>query len=299
MPAQYSHMTEKSNRLKLEYLFGGELLYQPGEMLNSRLLTDYELVYIIKGTVSYTADGTTFIAPPGSLILGSAGSIESYTWDRGQTTRHAYFHFGIKSLPYDWPEVKTWPRVLAHPNPAAIGLFKLVMQHIYQHTDWPTIAPGERDCLLVETLLDTLFEPADAEKSFEQDRPEPVRRALKWLREQLDENPHEQISLDAIAVAAGCSAKHLCRLFKQAIGHSPAQTATLLKLQLGLALLGRTNLTITEIAHRCGFENPFYFTRCFSKTFGRAPTHVRQDLAEGKPPPPAPLPIDITPRMHW
>lgn len=34
------------------------------------------------------------------------------------------------------------------------------------------------------------------------------------------------------------------------------ETLRLLKLQLAMALLGRTSLAIKEIANRCGFESP-------------------------------------------
>lgn len=292
-------MTAIHPRLKLGYLYGGEAVYQPNESLGPRLLTDYELVYIISGSTTYIANDKPFTAPPGSIIIGHAGTEETYRWDADQPSLHAYFHFSILTLPPDWPSPKNWPHILTKPNPVSISLFKHIIQHIYEHTDWPAVAPAERDCLLLETLLDTLFEIHIGEKRFQQSRPEPVQRAIKWVREQIDETPHQKISLDDIAHSAGCTAKHLCRLFKNSIGQSPARTATLMRLQLSLALLTRSNLNISQIAQRCGFENPLYYSRCFKKTFGRSPTQVRKDLIDGIPPPADPLPVDITPRIHW
>lgn len=289
-----------NNRLRLGHLYGGEVLYQPGESLPPRTLTDYELVYIIRGEVSYTYDNTTVSVSPGTLILGHPEGREQYRWDTSKPTRHAYFHFSIEQMPEHWPAPETWPHVRKNASPLIINLFKHVLQHIYEHTDWPAVAPKYRDCLLVETLLDTLFEKHDSEKiSLEQERPEPVRRALKWMRQQIDEQPYEKISLDEIAKAAGCTAKHLCRLFSTTLGYPPAKTVTLMRLQLSLGLLTRTNLPITEIASRCGFDNALYYSRCFSKTFGRSPSQIRKEYLQGIPPPVNPLPVDVIPRTQW
>ena len=288
------------DRLILDYLCGGEILCQAGEVLKPRLLKDYELVYIIKGNVSYTANDETFFVPPGGMILGRSATMESYRWDTTQTTRHAYFHFFINTLPADWTEPDEWPRVRSKPASITKSLFRHVMQHIYEHSDWPAIAPGNRDCLLLETLIDTFLEThAKEEKTFEPERPEPVRRALKWMRQQIDDNPTGHFSLEDIATAAGCTGKHLCRIFKQSIGHPPVKVGKLLRLQLSLALLARTNLSIKEVAMRCGFEDPLYFSRCFSETFKRPPSTIRTELHKGIPLPPDPLPIDITPRLSW
>ena len=72
----------------------------------------------------------------------------------------------------------------------------------------------------------------------------------------------------------------------------------LLRLQLATALLTRTNLIIKEVAQRCGFEDPLYFSRRYKMAFGRPPSTVRKDLANGTPPPAGLLPVDITTRTH-
>ncbi|WP_419194527.1 helix-turn-helix domain-containing protein [Novipirellula herctigrandis] len=297
---QYSHMIDAEKRLKLSYLYGGEVLYQPGEALKTRLLTDYEFVYLINGDISYGVGNETYLVPAGGMILGRPGCMEKYRWDTTQRTRHAYCHFAIQEIPNDWPAPKDWPFVSEAPDQLAVSLFLHIMRRIYDHSDWPATAPGKRDCLLVETLIDTFLKPHDEEyRSFERDRPEPVRRALKWLRQRIDDDPRQEFSLADIAKAAGCTPKHLCRVFATSVGYSPAQTGSLLRLQLATTLLTRSNLSVKEIANKCGFADPLYFSRRYKETFGRPPSAVRSDLAKGIPPPAAPLPIDITPRVRW
>ncbi|QBG49139.1 AraC family transcriptional regulator [Verrucomicrobia bacterium S94] len=293
-------MQSQPDYLKLDYLYGGEILYQPGEHLENRVLTDFEVVYILSGQATYIANGQAHPAPPGSLIFGLPGTEETYEWDPVEITRHAFFHFGASHLPSDWPPPQNWPRIHHTPPDLSVSLFRHIMKHIYEHRNWPAEPPGHRDCMLVESLINTCFESGKAEwESFQPDRPEPVRRALKWMRQQIDENPLAQFTLAEIARSANCSSKHLCRLFSRSVGYPPVYTGTLMRMQLALVLLTRSNLSVKEIALRCGFENPLYFSRRFTRIFGRAPSAVRKDVEQGTPPPPDPLPVDITPRIHW
>jgi AraC-like DNA-binding protein len=78
------------------------------------------------------------------------------------------------------------------------------------------------------------------------------------------------------------------------------KTFTLLKLQMARPLLVRTNLSISEIAVRCGFDNPLYFSRRFSALYGCPPSDFRARLRGGQIiSMPNPLPVDLMPRTNW
>jgi AraC-like DNA-binding protein len=44
----------------------------------------------------------------------------------------------------------------------------------------------------------------------------------------------------------------------------------------GAALLSATGLTVSQIADRCGFKNPFHFSRLLRKMQGVSPRQLRQ-----------------------
>jgi AraC-like DNA-binding protein len=288
------------DRLRLKYLYGGAVVYQPGETLGPRMLNDFEVVFIIDGHAVYTARSVARRVPAGGMVLGRPGTDELYRWAEKVQTHHAYFHFGVESLPVDWPDTGQWPRVIPHPSPVTVSLFRHILRHIYKHQDWPAMSPPAADSRLVETLLDCLFETHEqSDALFDPLRPVPVQRALKWMREVIDQSPGRPVSLRDLARAARVTEKHLCRIFHHSLGFGPAKTYTLLRLQLAIPLLARSNLRVQEIAERCGFQNALYFSRCFSKNFGRCPKKVRDDLSNGVPPPADPLPADLTPRLYW
>jgi AraC family transcriptional regulator len=296
--SQERRPAERGDRLRLGYLYGSVALYQPGETLGPRDLSDYELVLITEGNVTYIADGRHYALAPGSVVLARPGSREEYVWDRTGRTKHAYFHFGITGLPCDWPEPDRWPVQRRDADGALATLFQHVLHRIAQHSGGPSREPSAAECRMVEALIEVFLKGPHPDVS-SLERPEPVRRAVKWMRELIDEDPGRRVALADLAAAANVSQKHLCRVFARSIGHAPLETYRLLRLQLAVALLARSNLSIKEIAQRCGFDDALYFSRCFSHTLGCSPLHARNRMRKGSPPPALHLPMDVTPRIYW
>jgi len=285
--------------LCIDYLHGGCVQYRPGESLALRTLHDYELVLIIEGHVRYEVDGQTFNVPPGGAILARPGFEEHYEWDPDRMTRHAYLHFQLSSIPAGWPDPEQWPIVTEHPPAVLASMFRYLLERTSSHSEWPASAPGTDTTRFLECILHTLITPSQGNIQSQTSIPQPVNHALNLMREILDASPVGELNLMILANRAAVTQKHLCRLFQQSLGHAPMKTFRLLKLQLAMALLARSNLAISEIAYRCGFENPFYFSRCFSQTYGASPTKVRMALRKGEPPPLNPLPPELMPRLYW
>lgn len=286
-------------RLQLQYVFGGIVQYRPGDRLPERTLPDYELVLMIEGNVSYRLFGEPTPLFPGDLVLARPGFKEIYRWDLLKQTRHAYFHFAIDSLPGDWPPEENWP-VIHRTMPQSItALFRHIVERIGAHPEWPTVRPGVDVETLIEALMRMLLNPLEPQDSLDHHLPEAVAQAFNLMRLILDSEPQKSLKLDDLAQQAGVTEKHLCGLFRKSVGISPMKSFQLLKLQLAVNLLARSNLAVYEIANRCGFENPLYFTRCFSQTYGKPPTRIRKDMQEGRPPPLTPLPRGLNPRIFW
>ena len=291
-----------SDRLALQYIYGSVVHYRPGDKLPPRVLEDFELVLMIEGTASYQLGDEAWQAPPGSFILARPGFQEAYTWDAKSPTRHAYVHFDIESIPRDWPALENWPVLIENPDPVIAPMLRHLIGCIASHgeTAWPILSAKPEESLFMECLLGILLKPPGEEGlSVAHRLPEQVHASLNFMRSILETNPHHALQLGEVSKRAGVTEKHLCRLFQSALGHAPMETFRLLKLQLAMALLGRSSLAIKEIADRCGFENPLYFTRCFTRIYGKSPTETRQSLLKQEPPPPNPLPSDIAPRIFW
>ena len=293
-------MPTHTSRLKLSYCYGGTAMYEPGEVLGPRLLSDFEVVLIIEGFPHHETKEGLRALEPGSIMIAQPGSTETYRWDTKARTRHAYLHFDLETIPDDWPDPSGWPHHHANP-PLILGqLFRHMAERAFRHNDWPAQQPGNTDNRVFETFLDLYLTMEDtASATTHRNLSEPVRRAARFMLERLD-NPHfEPFALDELAAVAHVSSKHLCRMFSKELGFPPMKVCRLMQFQLAIPLLARSNLIIKEIAERCGFPDQLYFSRTFSEAFGKSPSQIRKDLLQGQPPPPIPLPPALMPRFYW
>lgn len=80
---------------------------------------------------------------------------------------------------------------------------------------------------------------------------------------------------DDLAKALGISRNSLTTRVKEAYGSTPTDVITNYRVQAATELLTQTELTISEIAYRVGFNDPKYFSRVYRKMTGISPTEAR------------------------
>jgi len=90
----------------------------------------------------------------------------------------------------------------------------------------------------------------------------------------------DDISVPDFSSELGHSKSRLYRRLKKLTGKSPNRFLREFRLRKALELLHRNSGSISEIAYETGFNNPAYFTKCFSETFGILPSkYLQQHLA--------------------
>lgn len=94
----------------------------------------------------------------------------------------------------------------------------------------------------------------------------------------LDDRLDEPLRIADIARALGISAGHLRNTFRERLGVSLGRYLRELRLHKALRLLGTTNLTISQIADRCGYDSLFSFSRTFKRKMKMAPRVYRRRL---------------------
>jgi AraC-like DNA-binding protein len=279
--------------LELDYLITGMVTYPPGATFGPRVLTDFELVWIVSGDATYHLSGVEHRAPAGSIVLAQPGFHEGYTWDAKRATRHGFFHTRMRHMPTDWPDMSRWPVVSVMPeNDIVRPLFRYVLacgrrsvnriETLYKPTPMLTRA--------VEMLIGALVVGPLAQASEHDHQAHPaVQSAMLFMREAMEEDPGQRVRLAQVARAAAVSPEHLCRLFTRSLGVAPMEALMLLRLDMAMALLSRSNLTLSQIADRCGFASAYHLSRRFRAAFGKPPSKVRQQMQHGEAPPPSRL----------
>ncbi|MCI8879742.1 MAG: AraC family transcriptional regulator [Clostridiaceae bacterium] len=96
------------------------------------------------------------------------------------------------------------------------------------------------------------------------------------IRKYLDEHYMDAVDLSYAAEALNMSMHYMSHVFKRVFGYSPMNY--LLRRRIGEAqtLLITTDLSITEIGERVGYETTSYFSTQFTKQVGMSPKKYRK-----------------------
>ncbi|PKL13074.1 MAG: hypothetical protein CVV52_07480 [Spirochaetae bacterium HGW-Spirochaetae-8] len=98
-----------------------------------------------------------------------------------------------------------------------------------------------------------------------------VKRSLWYL----EHHAASQVSRWKLADSVNVSEDYLTRVFHKELGMSPWEYLNRYRIQLACDLLVRTNLSLSEISGRTGFQDQAYFCRVFKKLKGCTPSALR------------------------
>ncbi len=100
---------------------------------------------------------------------------------------------------------------------------------------------------------------------------------LVELFEILEKNyADEDFGIQELAAALHMSRMQVHRKIKALTNYSTSQFLNAFRLEKGKALLGRIDLSISEVAYSCGFSDPGYFGKLFRKRYGQSPHAFRE-----------------------
>jgi AraC family transcriptional regulator len=105
-------------------------------------------------------------------------------------------------------------------------------------------------------------------------RDELIRRIL-LSTDYIHEFYNQQLSLDELAGVSALSKFHFLRLFKIAMGQTPHQFITQIRIEKSKELLTNSRQEIKQIADRVGFNDSSSFSRAFHQNVGAYPSQFR------------------------
>lgn len=97
---------------------------------------------------------------------------------------------------------------------------------------------------------------------------------LMKVKEAIDANPLQDISLQKLAESAGMSLSKFKTLFKKVLGLSPYRYYLQNKMELAMGLLLKGGYSVAETAFIVGYSNPSQFAKAFKNQFGQLPSEI-------------------------
>ena len=99
-----------------------------------------------------------------------------------------------------------------------------------------------------------------------------VSKALDVIRERYKD---PELDVPAFCSAMGMSKTLLNKRLQETVGQSIGQFIRTYRLSVAReTLLSNRDMNISEVAYEVGFNDPKYFTRCFTRQFGLAPSSL-------------------------
>lgn len=103
-----------------------------------------------------------------------------------------------------------------------------------------------------------------------------LRKVLLYIRSNFD----RAVSLEDMSKVAGMSPKYFCGFFKEMTGKTPVEYLNSYRIERAWNMLTHSDLSVTEIAYSCGFNDLSYFIRTFKAVKGSPPARLRKNLSE-------------------
>lgn len=101
-----------------------------------------------------------------------------------------------------------------------------------------------------------------------------LKNTLSFIRNNFD----KEITLDDMAYASGFSTKYFCSFFKEMTGKTPVSYLNSYRVERACRKLLGSDLTITQIAYGCGFNDLSYFIKTFKEIKKCTPKYYRANI---------------------
>jgi AraC family transcriptional regulator len=264
--------------------------YPPGATFGPRTLIDYEFVWVLAGSATWTCDDpdrpteppVRLHLRPGTLVLARPGMRDHFTWDPTRASLHAFAHFRVDDAAVaTLGPPKSWPisRTLTAGDPLAA----LCRYSLWLGRGAPSSGPDDRTADVLGFLLDLFVRgPVPGDVAGDAIHPH-LARLADHIRTTWRDGGTKPLALAEMATAAGISTGHLSRLFRAEYAIGPVAAMELVRLARSATLLQRSNLTVGAVASACGFANPFHFSRRFRAVYGVPPRTYRTDRGSDDP----------------
>ncbi len=274
----------------LRYFANGRIRWKNGMRCNTR--TNWEFYAVIDGRCGAVhRDGTKPVLREKTLWVFAPDCSHAWIDDGHHTYHRLSFHFGNVPYPLDGLVRSRGGYLMKTLSDADIVRLKDIADRVEQHFCSPVVASPlhfQRALMDLSLLLLEGDERAAAPLSLTDVASFKVERALSWYNEHLTRNP----SVKQVAEAVHVSASHLRRLFIEVRQASPKELFRRARLEKSQDLMGRTNLTLDEIATLCGYASASHFCRDYKAVHRFTPSTWRRRLIDRFS---RPLPAGIVP----
>jgi len=102
-----------------------------------------------------------------------------------------------------------------------------------------------------------------------------MQQVLAFVEQNMD---NSNADINQMAEACAVSRSVLQRKMKQLMGVTPADFFKEARIKRACLLLKNDDSIVSEVAYKCGFSDPKYFSRCFRQSVGMSPSEYKNQV---------------------
>ena len=217
-------------------------------------------VYILSGEADYTFGSRIMKAEPGNILYLSRNS--QYTIDVSHPN-YSYFYFDFNFSDSDITDYNCF----VFKNKLLEGLEGDFI-NLYKKWHRGSIADKATCMSLVYEIYSRVI-TSSVYSYITPSRKDDIDLAIKTIRENLHD---PELSVTEIANKIQISEVHFRRLFRKTHNISPMKYVTTLRIEKAKEYLRLKEMSVAQIAEKCGFTSSYYFSRVFKSETGLTPT---------------------------
>ncbi len=130
---------------------------------------------------------------------------------------------------------------------------------------------SKRQIVAASKILEMCAEYIILKEMIEPENNRVITLAKEYIKSHLDTS----IDIGDLCTYCGCGRTKLYKMFKSQTGTGIAHYTNELRLKKARQLLKTTKATVSEISEKCGFCDYNYFSRVYTKRYGKSPRNER------------------------
>ena len=225
------------------------------------------LSHVDSGSAAYVYNGETYRVQAGDSFVAFPNGMQYVRSDKD--TPWAYYWVGFTgseaaSILHKMGFSETTPVLYTAQNETAKKLF----QQIYSLRG-SRLSDSMAMTGALYILFSALYKALDCDRDIQ---PDIMQKALEYIESHWDQN----IQIGDICKAVNVSHSWLYRQFMKNVGESPVEYLLHQRINRSCYYLGNTNMSVSEVAAKCGFNDPLYYSRMFKKQIGLSPRQYHE-----------------------
>lgn len=240
----------------------------------------YELYYLANGNTTFFIEDKFYSVEKGDFVFVPSGLIHNTDNQNCLNTERVLFSFGEEFFEGNFQEIKKelMPlRLINIPEPHLPDIEQLIFQIEAEYNQ----NTKNRELLLniyIWQLLIYLCRYHHEKKPLIKETEKVIYSVSKYIQSHYD----QELTLKILSKTFSVSEGYLSRKFKAVTGLGISQYINFVRVRHSEDLLQKTNLSITEIALKCGYNDSSYFTAVFKKIKGITPAQHRKSCLSTK-----------------